>query len=485
MNQAGLFSAVVTAFVVQSYQNLQEDPNLVLLNQIAYSIQILNTASSNSSQSTSTLGSSSLDPTASSTRINIVWFLSLILSLTTVLFGIVALQWIREHQRYTQSVNSKRAVAMFRMRTKGLEAWYVPQIFTGLPLLLQASLVLFFVGIVDFLFALNRIVAIPVAVLVALTLLFIITTTVLPTFQLFSLATFIPSSNSNIPTECPYKSPQSWAFLQLSKWIFKNGYAVYSFFRSRPSEWAISQVPLQFFLEKGAKGWIGFDSQWLNIRDASFQFIEGFFTSSFESTHPRRPKYDETTMLIETIEDYPNDAELAYAAYHCFHEISRHILYRDYEGDDGSRPPQFRVRNELLRRYYRGKRRGFSDIPISAMLKEPDSALLHEENMALFIWLLGPHLFSGAESSRFRGHLFELQSRMLGYLYATTPHQPSSIPIQSKPIWVSRICEQYKLFESQSVFTDISPRIAQDIAHGELLYVTRFSEEMTFFFFQI
>ncbi|KAF8873973.1 hypothetical protein CPB84DRAFT_1893368 [Gymnopilus junonius] len=331
---------------------------------------------------------------------------------------------------------------MFRMRAEALEAWYVPQIFTGLPVLLQASLVLFFVGIVDFLFALNQTVAIPVTVLVALTLISTMVTTVLPTFQLFSLTFFTPSSNSDVPTQCPYKSPQSWAFLQLSKWIYRNGYAVYSFFRSHPSEWAISQVPLQFFFEIGAKGWIGFDSHWLGIRDASFQFIEGFFTSSFESTHPRRPRYDETMMLSETIEDYSNDDQLVCAAYHCFHDISRHTLYLDYNGDDGSRPPQFRIRNELLRRYFRSKRGGVSDDPISAMLKEPSSALLDEENMALFIWMLG----SRAESK--------------------IPQEPLVVPVQTKPIWVSRICEQYKIFELESRFADISPRIARDITHA-------------------
>ncbi|KAF8896748.1 hypothetical protein CPB84DRAFT_1681979 [Gymnopilus junonius] len=231
---AGLFSAVIMAFVVQSYPMLQEDPNLALLSQITNSIQILNIASSNTSQSTTQVGPSLLVPSTSSTHIDIIWFLSLILSLTTILFGIVALQWIREHQCYAQSVDSKKALAMFQMHAEALEAWYVPQIFMGLPVLLQASLVLFFVGIIDFLFTLNQTVVIPVTVLVALTLISTMVTTVLPTFQF------------DVPTQCPYKSPQSWAFLQLSKWIYRNGYVVYSFFHSYPSEWAISQVRFNF-----------------------------------------------------------------------------------------------------------------------------------------------------------------------------------------------------------------------------------------------
>ncbi|PPQ90720.1 hypothetical protein CVT25_005028 [Psilocybe cyanescens] len=92
---AGLFSAVATAFVIESYKSLQPDPveNLVLV--------------ITSSLNSSTISVPPFTPTASSVRVNICWFLSLVLSLTTVLVGIVSLQWLREHQSYPNLTRNK------------------------------------------------------------------------------------------------------------------------------------------------------------------------------------------------------------------------------------------------------------------------------------------------------------------------------------------------------------------------------------------
>ncbi|KAF9484109.1 hypothetical protein BDN70DRAFT_798383, partial [Pholiota conissans] len=146
---AGLFSAVVTAFVIESYKFLQPDPNdtiVFLLSQIANSA---NSTSSSPIPVGGTVSTASFAQSPSSVRINVCWFLSLILSLTTVLVGTIALQWLREHQSYPP-FSPKESLAILRMRTQSLKAWYVPQIFAGLPLLLQGALILFLAGLIDF-----------------------------------------------------------------------------------------------------------------------------------------------------------------------------------------------------------------------------------------------------------------------------------------------------------------------------------------------
>lgn len=120
-------------------------------------------------------------PPSSSVQINILWFSSLILSLTTVIIGIVSLQWLREHQRYTEPLTSKQALAVFHLRAASLKKWHVPHVFSFLPLLLQAAVILFFAGLVEFLLSLNRMVAIPATLLMGLSILFLIATTILPT----------------------------------------------------------------------------------------------------------------------------------------------------------------------------------------------------------------------------------------------------------------------------------------------------------------
>ncbi|KDR66589.1 hypothetical protein GALMADRAFT_1146822 [Galerina marginata CBS 339.88] len=100
------------------------------------------------------------------------------------------------------------------MRSEGMEKWHVWNIFTALPLLLQAALALFLIGIVDFLLALDNEVAIPISVIVGLTLLFLAATTALPTLQ--GVYLYLPflfvRDLSKEPSQCPYKSPQSHVF---------------------------------------------------------------------------------------------------------------------------------------------------------------------------------------------------------------------------------------------------------------------------------
>jgi len=151
-------------------------------------------------------------PTHSDIRVNILWFLSLIFSLTTVLIGIISLQWLRKHLHPHTDLEPQIAFSLHHLNVESVDRWYLPQIFTALPLLLQLALVLFLVGVIEFLWSLNSTVAIPIAVAVGLSLSFLLWTTVLPTMQ--ALLLFLPRLPwGNIPrSPCPYRSPQSWAF---------------------------------------------------------------------------------------------------------------------------------------------------------------------------------------------------------------------------------------------------------------------------------
>ncbi|KAF9557588.1 hypothetical protein CPC08DRAFT_45786 [Agrocybe pediades] len=216
---AGLFSAVVTTFVVESYKSLQPDPEVEMVALLLRIADRLDNASSPALAS----GPFVQDPAA--VRINSFWLVSLILSLATVLIGIIALQWLRAHQAYSD-LTSKQMFAVYRMRSEGMEKWHVREVFTALPLLLQAALVLFLAGMVDFVLVLGKRVYIPVIMVIAFTLLFLLITTVLPTIQgfyfyftgLYSLRTI--AGDLNAPAPCPYKSPQSRAFRRFSRPAF-------------------------------------------------------------------------------------------------------------------------------------------------------------------------------------------------------------------------------------------------------------------------
>jgi len=407
--QAGLFSAIVTAFVIESYKTLKQDSNdlsVILLSQILSQLE----RSANASVPTILPQDSTVTP--SDMRVNAFWFVSLILSLTTVLVGIVALQWLREHQRPTDDISPQLAYSLLRTQTEALERWHVPEIFTALPLLLQLGLVLFLTGIVDFVWHINRTVASPVIVAVCGALLFLMSTSLLPTLQ--SLTLFIPRrSKSKTPrVQCPYKSPQAWALHRLVSWTIH-------LIRGRPSVITYKSrdaheidkgtsaanphsglhIPLAIqtiFRQKPGDGWVDHGLSWLYQRDIDRISVEPAvreftdLTQYLDVIPP--PSYDAMNQLISTVKSAALSEDEWIAADHCFEDLIQFssldcynwspyswYLYCLLKGpgdameelEDASRTPRVTVVEEDLRylfhilgfteNYHRNKYRGPRD----------------------------------------------------------------------------------------------------------------------------
>ncbi|KAJ7595409.1 hypothetical protein C8J56DRAFT_383109 [Mycena floridula] len=207
---AGLFSAVVTAFVIESYQWLSEDPS-------NKAVRIL-------SQLSEHLGTANIAPEDQapfkvdfrSIRINSFWFLSLLLALSAASTGILAKQWLREYRR-DAALSSKQSLALRQLRYQSWHAWKVPGIIATLPLLLECALILFFAGVLDLLFPLNAIVFALASTVAGLTVLFLVLTTSAPT--LYVWLRFFRHTHRDIPwhnlNPCAFKSPQSLIVLRL------------------------------------------------------------------------------------------------------------------------------------------------------------------------------------------------------------------------------------------------------------------------------
>ncbi|KAK0191983.1 hypothetical protein F5146DRAFT_927827, partial [Armillaria mellea] len=97
----GLFSTVVTTFVVQTSQSLQVDNSMVtallLFELINVQCAAGNGSSVNDVPHSGLTPSSDFHPTASDSWVNGLWFVSLSLSLTTVLFAVLTKQWIHQY----------------------------------------------------------------------------------------------------------------------------------------------------------------------------------------------------------------------------------------------------------------------------------------------------------------------------------------------------------------------------------------------------
>ncbi|KAF9256053.1 hypothetical protein L218DRAFT_911699, partial [Marasmius fiardii PR-910] len=218
---AGLFSAVVTAFTIESYQWLREDPQdttVALLRQIS-NWQINNEPLPPDPP---------FSPSASDVRINVYWFLSLILALIDALFGLLCKQWLREHQRQTNTRSPRQALALRWLRFHSLERWHVPSIMASLPILLELALFLFFVGLLELLWSRRQVALFGISLtVVGAAILFYVVTTILPAantiLQVFCIDPNFALGKSLPPFEagdifrlpqisfiCPYKSPQSW-----------------------------------------------------------------------------------------------------------------------------------------------------------------------------------------------------------------------------------------------------------------------------------
>ena len=155
--QAGLLSAVLTAFVMPQLQNLQVNP----VNQSVYyqnqSVQLLDQisqqiASAGSQAPTPPLPKPlpypSFHPLASDRRVNIFWIISLICSLSAALLATLVQQWYRAYIRvFEQSWNPLKTARTRQFLSEGIER--LPMVAEAVPGLIHISLMLFFWGLSD------------------------------------------------------------------------------------------------------------------------------------------------------------------------------------------------------------------------------------------------------------------------------------------------------------------------------------------------
>ncbi|KAJ2914557.1 hypothetical protein MD484_g5861, partial [Candolleomyces efflorescens] len=266
---AGLFSAAVTAFTVESYRWLRSDPEEATVQLLSIISAQLN-ASANAASPPYKFDPTNFAPTPSELRVNIFWFTSLTLSLTAVLVGILCKQWLREYQRY-EGLAPKEAFPVRQMRYEGLLNWHVPKFLSFLPLLLQAALLIFFAGLLDLLWSLNSLIASVITTLVGLVGILLASTTVLPFLQhFFHFSRFLsgrPELSEEPQSQCAFKSPQSRAFhllgisivsvyTRIRVWLFNRG--------AFTAERYLTHHDLSASWEStdSALNWVNYDLEW-------------------------------------------------------------------------------------------------------------------------------------------------------------------------------------------------------------------------------
>ncbi|KAJ7132692.1 hypothetical protein C8R46DRAFT_1326811 [Mycena filopes] len=197
---AGLFSASLTAFLIESYKTLvpdSGDTTVLLLAQISQQL-----AASSNGTVFNLVPPAPFTPLASSLVCNVLWFISLGLSLTCALVATLLEQWARDflHKTEIRSAPVIRA-RVFSYLYYGLKRFGMHRVVETIPLLLHTSLFFFFAGLVAFLIPIHILVMAVAAIILGVVTL------------VYAILTLLPLSY----WDCPYRTPLSGVFWNLQK----------------------------------------------------------------------------------------------------------------------------------------------------------------------------------------------------------------------------------------------------------------------------
>ncbi|CAE6437365.1 unnamed protein product [Rhizoctonia solani] len=206
---AALFTAICTAFVIESSKSLKEDPTETSarrLDQIASILLVVAGANDlsqlNSTEIMAPIASEPFSPRPVDLCVNILWFFSLILSAAVSLISMLAKEWCylfmsgRIGDPWSQTKRRQQ-------RWEGIENWKMEKVIIFLPSLIHLSFLSFAVGICIYLWDMSPGVAIPTAVVTVVSVLIYVASTILPLLEFFG-------------TECPYSTSIS-RFIQRMK----------------------------------------------------------------------------------------------------------------------------------------------------------------------------------------------------------------------------------------------------------------------------
>ncbi|KAI0045739.1 hypothetical protein FA95DRAFT_1455952, partial [Auriscalpium vulgare] len=161
----GLFSAIVAAFLIESYKTLNQDPadaTVLLLSQI-YQQLSANANGTTILPSPPPANQVNFRASNASVAVNVCWFLSLVFSISCALAATLVQQWSRKYLQTTQLRSSPHTRARIRAYLhEGILSFRMSTVVDTIPLLLHISVFLFFGGLIEFLWNVHITVAIVV-----------------------------------------------------------------------------------------------------------------------------------------------------------------------------------------------------------------------------------------------------------------------------------------------------------------------------------
>ncbi|QRW08630.1 hypothetical protein RhiLY_07629 [Ceratobasidium sp. AG-Ba] len=190
---AALFSAISTAFIVESLGDLKPDPaerSADALLAISQKLDFIVAGQQNMAPAIMDSGLNAFAPSYSVIVVNILWLLSLSLSVAVSLIAMLAKEWCYKFMTGRSGPTYNQARRR-QQKWDGIEKWKMQEMLGYLPGLMHSALLLFAVGLCIYLWGINIGAAIPVTVVTATAGCIYASTTLLPLFDWF----------------CPYSTP--------------------------------------------------------------------------------------------------------------------------------------------------------------------------------------------------------------------------------------------------------------------------------------
>ncbi|KAI0258901.1 hypothetical protein BC834DRAFT_550524 [Gloeopeniophorella convolvens] len=279
----GLFSATVATFLVGSYQNLQPTPQDISAFHIANMYRLLADPNATSVPNHFALATSvpATSPKASVIWINILWSLSLLISLSCALLATLLQRWARHYLQVTQRQYSPHKRARIRAYfAEGVDSLRLPWVVEALPALLHVSVFLFFAGLVVFVASLNHLVFASVALCISACICQYLCITAMPLVR----------------HDSPYHTPLSPFFWSCCAGV--------SWMALRFAENVAYSLHLRDLL--GGEKWLSIDRLKRHFRG---RFFHGMVKSAEETARALPPSID-TRALFWTWEAIDEDDEL-------------------------------------------------------------------------------------------------------------------------------------------------------------------------------
>ncbi|QRV94412.1 transmembrane protein [Ceratobasidium sp. AG-Ba] len=190
---AALFSAISTAFIIESLGDLKSDPaerSADTLFTISQQLNFIATGQQNTSPPSLASTSDTFTPSYSAVVVNILWLLSLSLSVAVSLIAMLAKEWCYKFMTGRSGPTYNQARRR-QQKWDGIEKWKMQEMLSYLPGLMHCALLFFAVGLCIYLWDIHVGVAIPVTAVTAIGGCIYASTTLLPFFDRF----------------CPYSTP--------------------------------------------------------------------------------------------------------------------------------------------------------------------------------------------------------------------------------------------------------------------------------------